>query len=620
MLDFITVLADAAMIVFLARNSLSYFHSYKNYFIAIYLIFLGWPIAGLLLIATTADNLQRLAIQAVITSGALIAILWGYVATKLYVYPETFSPRRLISRPFRPIFLAYMLYLLPMVLALVEGWGDQMAVLTNQSLAVYPLDNTTLASTTVSDLLVGIGGTVVVIFTAYPLAVLSRRRALVKDKEVRNALRVIATAFGGISLALVLGFGFLAFRINILGPANVLSVVLIIVAVQAFSRPTFLKTFLGVVPSLETSPSATHYDQMILIHGPNDDKFVPIAKYIIDGVNQHERIIYFQNGDVSLASEYLSRDGVDVTQLMLRGALRVLSLGSAYPKKGMFDETPLRVVQELAGEAKALGSEGLRVILDYEDFGVRPLQKFAEHLMDPRWTSSDHRLHVLIVLESMTFRGEEGSLAKLESKIRTVDMAETRDMFAKAVNLPRSEISGKKLLLEFDPKGDYDRVLKSLLAETTSNFEKTVVFTRRDSPLYSIASRQPGTKIFVLTSRVSYPKMESDNLFLLPTYDTSLILDALNRTIEAYEGTSFTIILDNISHFIFTIGPERTYSLIRQSLELMVSNKITGIFCINSKAHDQKILSTFENVFDLEVSFDQGKVASEVRKKVAIPT
>jgi len=606
------------MIIFLTRNSLSYFQSYKNYFVAIYLIFLAFPAGDLMLIATSMPEVQRLAIQGIITSGSLIAVIWGYVATKLYVYPETLSPKRLISRPFRPIFLAYGLYLLPMILAFIDGWADPLAISSNSIQAAYLLDNITLPSSTVSFLLVGIGGSVVAVFTAYPLAVLSRRRALVKDKDVRHALRLIASSFGVISLALVLGFGLLAFGQNILGPANFLSVILIIVAVQAFRKPTFLKTFLGVVPSLQSTPGASHYDQMVLIHGPGDEKFGPIAKYILDGVNQRERVIYFHDGDVSLVTEGLSRQGVDATRLMLKGALRVPPLGSAYPSKGVLDDTPLEVVKELAVESKTLGNEGLRVVLDYGDFVVRPLQKFVAHLTDPRWTSPDHDLHVLMAFDSNAFRGEEASLAELEKKIRTLDLSEAMDTFSHTVGLSHDEIVGRKLLLEFDPQGDYEPVFKSLLAETASNFERTVVFTRNDSLIYSLVERQPAAKIFVMTSRVSYPKMESENLFLLPTYDTSLLLDALNKTIEAYAGSSFTIIFDNISHLVFTLGPERTYSLVRQALELMISDKITAIFSMNSKAHDQKIMSTFENMFDLELVCKAGSSIPEIRKKMAV--
>jgi hypothetical protein len=222
---------------------------------------------------------------------------------------------------------------------------------------------------------------------------------------------------------------------------------------------------------------------------------------------------------------------------------------------------------------------------------------------------------VLMAFNSNAFRGEEASLAQLERKIRTLDLSETTDTFSSMVGLSHEEISGKKLLLEFDPQGDSERVFRSLLAETASNFERTVVFTRKDSAIYSLVERQPAAKIFVMTSRVSYPKMENENLFLLPTYDTSLLLDALNKTIEAYAGSSFTIVFDSISHLVFTLGPERTYSLVRQALELMISDQITAIFSMNYKAHDQKVMSTFENMFDIELMWEQGSRNPVARKK-----
>jgi hypothetical protein len=604
------------MILFLVRNPLSYFQSYKNYFVAIYLVFLGFPTADLIVIASSQPDLMRLAVQSLATSGVSIAAIWGYVATKLYVYPETLSLRRLLSRPIRPIFIVYALYLLPMALAIIIAWADPSSVIVSSSTQVtYVLEGVTLSTALIGPLLLAAGFAVVVGFTSYPFAVLSRRRALIKDKDVRRALQIIASAFSIISITLISSLAVSSLGYSISGPANLLSVILIVVAVDAFRKPTFLKSFLGVVPSLESSPTAARYDQTVLIHGPGDEKFGPIAKYIIEGTNQRERIIYFNSGDIAHVTAGLSRQGVDVTRLQLKGALRIPPLGELYPTRGVIEETPLQLVQQLAVEAKTLGNDGLRVILDYDDFIVRPLQKFVQHLTDPRWTSPDHSLHVLMAFDSTAFQGEEASLAELEKKVRTVDLSESRDTFSETVGLSHEEISGRKLLLESDPQADYERVFKSIFGETSANFERTVVFTRRDSPIYSLALRHPGTKIFVLTSRVSYPKMQNENLFLLPTYDTSLLLDALNKTIEAYSGSSFTIIFDSISHFVFTLGPERTYSLVRQALELMISDKITAIFSMNSRAHDQKVLSTFENMFDLELIYEPGARNPEIRKK-----
>jgi len=605
------------MILSLVRDPLSYFQSYKNYFLAIYLAFLSFPASDLVFIFSPNLSWMRLATLAFVTSGASIAMLWGFVSTRLYLYPESLTLKRIFSSPFRPIFLIYAVYLVPMILGILVAWTIPSAILTDPSNQVtYVLEGVMLPSANIGPILLGIGGVLVTAFTCYPLAVLSRLRSQLKDKEVRQALMIIASAFGAISFSLLISMALSFLGYSIRGSANLLSVALIVVAVRAFRKPTFLKAFLGVVPSLESSPTASRYDQMILIHTAGDEKFSSFSKYIVDGVSQRNRVIYFHQDDEAAIREGLSRQGIDVTRYTLKGSLRLLTMGSIYPKKGMLDETPLELVKELLLEAKTLGNEGLSVILDYDDFAIRPLQKFVQHLTDPRWTSPDHSLHVLMAFDSTVFRGEEASLAQLESKIRTLDLSESTDTFSGTVGLSHDEISGRKILLEFDPQSDDDRIFKSLLGESASHFERTVVFTRKGRPVYSLALRQPAAKIFVLTSRVSYPKVENDNLVLLPSYDTSLILDALNKTIEAYAETSFTIVFDSITHFVFTLGPERTYSLVRQALELMISNKITAIFAMNSKAHDQKTMSTFEGMFDLEIIDELGKGVPQIRKKL----
>jgi len=129
---------------------------------------------------------------------------------------------------------------------------------------------------------------------------------------------------------------------------------------------------------------------------------------------------------------------------------------------------------------------------------------------------------------------------------------------------------------------------------------------------------EPGLKMFVLTSRVSYPKVESADVVLIPSFDSSLILDSMNKTIEAYAANPFTIIFDSVSHQIFTLGAERAHSFVRQGLELMVSNRITGIFLLNYASHDQKIVSMFENLFDLELVSRAGARIPDVRKKQSL--
>src|SRR5207302_9701105 len=103
----------------------------------------------------------------------------------------------------------------------------------------------------------------------------------------------------------------------------------------------FLKSFRWIVPSHESSPTTSHSNQTILIHGPGTEKFGPISKYIIDGVSQHNRVIYFHHDDETIVREGLSRHGIDLTRFTLKGSLILQSLGSIYPNKGIIEDTPL---------------------------------------------------------------------------------------------------------------------------------------------------------------------------------------------------------------------------------------------------------------------------------------
>src|SRR5713226_10725613 len=105
------------MILSLLRDPLSYFQSYKNYFVAIYLAFLSFPASDLVFIFSPDLSWMRFATLGFVTSGASIAMLWGFVSTRLYLYPEAFSLKRIVSSPFRPIFLIFAIYLVPMILS-----------------------------------------------------------------------------------------------------------------------------------------------------------------------------------------------------------------------------------------------------------------------------------------------------------------------------------------------------------------------------------------------------------------------------------------------------------------------------------------------------------------------
>ncbi len=619
-LNILAMIADAIMIISLLREPLSYFRPYRNYLVAIYGAFLAFPARELVLAAYPDQSWLEFSTELIMIAAATIATLWGYVATKLYLYPEPFSLSLSLTNLTRPIYLAFTVYLCPMLLLVIAGIAPGSIIADPSRQALYVLENTLSRSVGYSFLFLAIAGLVALAFTLYPLVVLTHLRSQLKDKEVRYALKIIASSFGGISTLLLLAHALSSLGFSILGLAHLGSVILMIVAVRAFRKPTFLKAFLGVAPSLDTS-IGTRSDLAMILYEGGEEKYGPLSRHIVDSVGQGRRVFYFYGEEETMVREQLAAHGVSVKHFLLNGDLRLVPLTTLYQSEGLLDEeAAITYCYQLASEARILGKEGINIIIDYGNNTKRPSQKFVEHLTDTRWTSPDHYTHVLMFFSRSAFQGQEESLSSLRSKISVRDLTESIEAFSRTVGLSHSEIEGKKILLEYDPQSDYERVMSSLLAEAASNLERIVLFTRRDSQVYSLVKRELGVKIFILTSRVSYPRVESENQVLLPVYDSSLVLDSLSRTIEAYSSSSLTIVFDNISHYIFTLGPERTYSLARQALELMISDKITAVFLMNAAAHDQKTLSMVENLFDIEIVCKLGTRVPEVRQKLRATT
>jgi len=65
------------MILSLIRDPLSYFQSYKNYFVGHLPSVLSFPASDLVFIFSPDLSSMRVATQAFATSGSLIAILWA---------------------------------------------------------------------------------------------------------------------------------------------------------------------------------------------------------------------------------------------------------------------------------------------------------------------------------------------------------------------------------------------------------------------------------------------------------------------------------------------------------------------------------------------------------------
>ena len=167
---------------------------------------------------------------------------------------------------------------------------------------------------------------------------------------------------------------------------------------------------------------------------------------------------------------------------------------------------------------------------------------------------------------------------------------------------------GRKILLEFDPASQYEKVIQDFVTEALANVELTFVFTRRSSNLHSFLSAQKAVKFFCLTQQVNVPRELSENERLLPSNDTSLMLDALDQTLKTHSEDKISMVFDSLSDLVLSLGFEKTYNFVKYATDMLSSPRITALFLLNQTAHDPNVSSSLRGLFSNQVSIGKAGI------------
>jgi len=186
-----------------------------------------------------------------------------------------------------------------------------------------------------------------------------------------------------------------------------------------------------------------------------------------------------------------------------------------------------------------------------------------------------------------------------------VDLLENADLFSGSIGLDHERLVGRKILLEFDPTSNYEKVVDSLAKESMANVEPLFVFTSKTSSIHSCLAEEPTIKFFLTSISTSTPKSTSENTMLLPAKNAPLILDAINKVLETYADANICVVFNILSELLTTIGRERTFNFLRYALNMLSSEKTTSIFLINTSAHQTEVVSRLRNLFSNQLAYDK---------------
>lgn len=140
------------------------------------------------------------------------------------------------------------------------------------------------------------------------------------------------------------------------------------------------------------------------------------------------------------------------------------------------------------------------------------------------------------------------------------------------------------------------QILDSFLSTTITDKNSLVVMTRKGSNLYYRVRNKAGALIYILSASAQSPLHTSEEgLLVISLSQTPILLEATRRTLE--ENPSATIILDNATEFIHTLGFEKAFSLLRSISEVASSYPRSHIVVlINTRAHERSAIESIANI------------------------
>ena len=176
------------------------------------------------------------------------------------------------------------------------------------------------------------------------------------------------------------------------------------------------------------------------------------------------------------------------------------------------------------------------------------------------------------------------------------------DAFSESLKLNHEEFLGKRLLLEFDPRSNYEDAVVDLVHEALSYGESVIVFTQKGSNLHQRLTGQHHVHLILLVEGFITPKHTRKDELLIYGQDLWMITETL-RNMVRFE--KICLIYDNLTNMILSIGFQGTYSFIRFVAELMEGSKSISLFLLNSQAHKNTIVSFIEGQFSDHLIYDQ---------------
>jgi len=441
----------------------------------------------------------------------------------------------------------------------------------------------------------------------YPCGLLMLSSLHSKEKLVSKALAWLGASWMGIGISLILFNGYIrSLGYETIEVGYMLNMFFFTGIAYFFKKATILEGFCETPHQILQVKEGEH---LVIFYTSNVDKMKIFANYIYEGLQQGNRVVYtFPDEENTIIKLKLKEFGIDIEKHEKDGSLVLMGLSQAYISNEHFNKEKLiEFWKSFKEESKRKGFKSERDLFDLGNLGFLKGEenKYLDYLKEANTQIMDTYLTELraINVEKLTPKLVE-EFKFLTTK--SMDLLEHINSFSKELGLTHQELVGRNLFLEVDPASSYEELIKDFALEAAANIEPIAAFTTKGSAVHSILSQRENVRFFLLTQLVSTPQTNSiRDEILLPANNTSLLLDALDKTLKAYSYSNKNIIFDNLSTLVLSVGFEKAYNFVRYALDLLASKKTTALFLFSPSAHDAKVASGLRSLFNDQLVYDK---------------
>ena len=439
-----------------------------------------------------------------------------------------------------------------------------------------------------------VGSLLLASFIALPVFSFYKQSRRVQDPKASSSIRLISicwACFGIITFFQEALTG--AYASLVKSFVSLADGVLFVLVSFALREPTILSRIVVGGEMIFQAVSSSSEEDTVVLYNTESDRKRLVERFVDDGIaTGQELVFYVIKSEVPFYRAILKGTATDHSHA--KGSQMTIQSIDFATGDASNDLTVPPGFHRSKRELIDLGE----LSLDQCNFMISKVRSL-DNLPGPR---RKPRIWALNVEEAQS--GTLDALREANPKARVRDLALQQDTFSKFLNTKHQALSKSRILLEYDPTSNYEDVVQKFAREFQANVEPIAIFTSMGSPTFRQFRGQHNLHMFTFSTKTSTPSKISEEHVLLPERDTSLLLDAVDKLLQANHGRLVGMVFDVFTDLILFQGFEKGYGVLSSIVEMSESESASTLVLINFTALDERSLNGLRGLFRSQARYD----------------